>query len=56
METYEIFEMLCEMVGYDTLLEEVYKWFGDCQMDVCLRDIADTWDIEIDDVVNETVI
>lgn len=53
METYEIYEMLCGMVGYDTLAEEIYRWFGDWKMDVCLRDIANTWGIEIDDEEDE---
>lgn len=47
METWEKFEELCATLGYDTVANAVYQYFGDWGMEECVESIATDYDIDL---------
>lgn len=45
MSTYERFERLREILGDEELLENVYRYFGDWEMQDCIESIETDFEI-----------
>ena len=45
-KNYELFEKLVEMLGYETLANALYKYFGTCEMRQALESIYKDYDLD----------
>ena len=43
----EYVERIADVIGYESLLNDVLAWFSTDETLACLEDIANTWDIEL---------
>ena len=49
MDTYDKFMYLIENLGEDTVLSEVYNYFGTYEIDNFIESVSDDYDIELED-------
>lgn len=51
MEFYKLEELMIEELGYETLYNNVSGYFGQWQMEDCLKSIANDFDIQLEEEV-----
>lgn len=48
METWQMLEILKEELGAETLLQEVFNYFGNWDMEDCFKSIAKDYEVELE--------